>query len=359
MRRISFILTATYLFVACSGEGEKDKKNQETPVSEAFLKNVKTVSAVLKSQEEDLVLTGKVEYDPDRIVEYSPIINGVVTNTFFSLGDKVGRGQVLAYVKSMEVNSLKSEKASLQAELMTAKRELQSAESMHKDNMLSDTELAEARAKVRQASAELGRVNSDMQVTGTNSKGGFSITSPMSGYIVSKNIASGMSISPDSDPLFTVADLSQVWISANVYASNLQFVKEGMPVEMTSLSYPGEVFEGRVTHISQVFDSEERVLKARIVMANPELKFKPEMSMIIKLKNNTENMKVSVPVKALIFDENKDFVIVEESNHNFKIKEIKLLGHNDDTAYIASGISEGEKVVIKDQLLIYSHLKNK
>jgi membrane fusion protein, heavy metal efflux system len=360
MKRNIYILSVLALAISCTDVKDKDSKVQEEVfINQSFFKHIKTVKAELKTQEEELTLTGKVEYDPDKIVKYVPLINGVVTKTYFSLGDQVKQGQVLANVRSLEVNSLHSEKSSLQSELEVARRELKSAESMYKDNMLSESELIEARAKVKQAEAALGRVHTDMSVIGSNDRGTSSIVSPMSGYIINKNITSGSTISPDGEPIFTVADLSKVWVIANVYASNLQFVKVGIPVEMSSLSYPGEVFQGAIQSISQVFDSEEKVLKARIVMENSNLKFKPEMSMTIKLKNNTENLKVSIPVNALIFDDDKYYVIVEESKEKFKIKEVRLQGHNEETAYILSGLSNGENVVIKNQLLIYSALKNK
>lgn len=357
MKNTLNFLLILILITSCSDNLEKEKPEQND-VNISFLQNVKTVKSELKSQEEELILTGKVEYDPDKIVNYIPLINGVVTQTYFSLGDQVKQGQVLANVRSLEVNSLQAEKFSLQSELQVARRELKSAESMYKDNMLSERELVEARGKVRQAESALGRVHTDMSVVKTNKRGGFSIVSPITGYIISKNITSGSTISPESEPVFTIADLNVVWITANVYASNLQFVKEGMPVEMSSLSYPGEIFYGTIHSLSKVFDSEEKVLKARIIMANPELKFKPEMSMTIKLKNNIENKKVSVPINALIFDNDKNYVIIEETKNKFKIKEVKLQGHNEEVAYILSGLNAGENIVIKNQLLIYSGLKN-
>lgn len=360
MKKNIYILSVLALALSCTHVKENQSKTQEeAAINRSFFKHVKTVKAELKPQEEELTLAGKVEYDPDKIVNYVPLINGVVTKTYFSLGDQVKQGQVLANVRSLEVNSLHSEKSGLQSELEVARRELKSAESMYKDNMLSESELVEARAKVKQAEASLARVHTDMSVVGSNGSGSSSIVSPMTGYIINKNITSGSTISPDAESIFTVADLSKVWVIANVYASNLQFVKVGMPVEMSSLSYPGEIFNGTIQSISQVFDSEERVLKARIVMENADLKFKPEMSMTIKLKNNTENTHVSIPVNALIFDDDKYYVIVEESKENFKVKEVQLQGHNEETAYILSGLSEGENVVVNNQLLIYSALKNK
>ena len=228
---------------------------------------------------------------------------------------------------------------------------------MCEDNMLSEKELLEAEAKLKQAQASYIKIRNDISVHGTNKGNGmFAVKSPMTGYIVGKNISSGSTVSTEGEPLFTVADLNTVWITANVYASNLQFVKEGMPVSITTLSYPDEVFHGKISALSQVFDPEEKVLKARIVMNNKDLKFKPEMSVLISLKNETNTQFVSVPSDALVFDDDRYFVVVQDRG-DFKIREVRLQGHNNKTTYIASGLSGGEEIVTNNQLLIYSGLK--
>ena len=130
-----------------------------------------------------------------------------------------------------------------------------------------------------------------MSMYGYNrASGTFSVKSPMAGYVVHKNTSSGSTIAEGGDIVFTIADLSRVWIVANVYAGDLQFVSEGMEVEITTLSYPDEVFSGKINTLSQVFDPEEKVLKSRIFMDNKDLKFKPEMSVIVKLKNEQPSL---------------------------------------------------------------------
>lgn len=349
------ILTAL-LLLSCSGK--KEDNTQEKTLKESFLQNVKTVKVELSNQEQELTLAGKVECDPDKVINYVPLINGVVDRTFFSLGDKVQKGQTLIDIRSTELSSIQSERISLETEEKIAQRELQTAQGMFDDGMLSEKELFEAQGKLKQVQVLLDKAQTDMSVFGVNKGNGFfSIKAPMSGYVVAKNTSSGSTISEGSDPLFTIADLNTVWIVANVYAGNLQFVHEGMEVEITSLSYPGEVFHGKISSMSQIFDPEEKVLKARIVMQNKEMKFKPEMSVVIKLKSESQKKCVAIPSDALIFDDNRYFVIVEESPEKFVSKEVVLQGHNNKTTYVASGLSEGEDVVVKNQLLIYSGLK--
>jgi cobalt-zinc-cadmium efflux system membrane fusion protein len=179
----------------------------------------------------------------------------------------------------------------------------------------------------------------------------------MSGFVVHKKASQGSMISPDSDEVFTIADLSSIWVIANVYASNLLFVREDMEVEMTTLSYPDDVFYGKINALSQVFDPEEKVLKARIVMKNKDLKLKPEMSMLIKLKDKALYLFLAIPSDALIFDNNQYFVVVEETPEKFVIRTVVPAGHHNKISYILSGLSENENVVVKNQLLIYSGLK--
>lgn len=347
------------LIASCSNNSDtKTEKSDE--INKAFLQNVKTIKAVLSNQKEELTLTGKVEYDPDKVISYVPLISGIVERTYFSLGDKVLKGQNLLDIRSADLTSLHSESVSSENEVKIAKRELQTARSMFDDKMLSEKELLEAEAQLKQAEAALDKVRNDMSTYGSSKGNGtFSIKAPMSGYIIEKKASSGSPVSADGDAIFMVADLSSVWITANIYASNLQFVKEGMDVDITTLSYPGEVFNGKINTLSQVFDPEEKVLKARIIMSNKEMKFKPEMSVVIKLKNETQNRLIAIPSDALIFDDNRYFVVVEEAVDNFKIKEVEVQGHHDKTTYIRAGLDENDNVVIKNQLLVYSGLNGK
>lgn len=345
------------LFYACNHKVESSTEEQKA-MNPSFLKSVKTVKSTLSNQEEELVLTGKVEYNPDKVIYYTPLVSGIVERSYFSLGDKVQKGQMLLDLKSSDLSTLQSEYVNAETELKIATRDAQSVQALYEDGMLSEKDLLEAQGKLKQAEANLNKAKSDVATLGTNKGNGtFAIKSPISGYIVDKKVSAGSTISGDSDPIFTVADLSEVWVIANVYASNLQFVQEGMDIEMTTLSYPCEIFKGKISTISQVFDPEEKVLKARIVMQNKDMRLKPEMSAVIHLKNETHQRLVAIPSDALVFDDDKYFVIVEESPGRFQSKEVKLQGHNRSTSYISSGLSEGEDIVIKNQLLIYTGLK--
>jgi cobalt-zinc-cadmium efflux system membrane fusion protein len=356
---IIFAAIVMLLLQACGSQGNKDVREEGGVIKKEFMADIKTEKPELGNLEGELILSGKVECDPDKVVYYTPLISGVIERSYFSLGDKVRQGQALLDIRSADISAFQSELISSEAEVEVVQRELQSAQALYNDNLLSEKELVEAKSKLKQVQAVNEKAKSDMSLYIDKGQGVFAIKSPISGYIIDKKVASGAPVSSDGNVLFTVADLSQVWVIANVYAGNLQLVKEGMVVEISALAYPNEVFQGKIAAVSQVFDPEEKVLKARIVMPNGELKFKPEMSVVVTLKNETQRACLSIPTDALIFDDDRYFVVAQSATGQFEIKEILLQGHYRQHSYIRSGLSENDNVVVKNQLLIYSELKGK
>jgi cobalt-zinc-cadmium efflux system membrane fusion protein len=353
------ITIVTLLLTSCVSQGNKDTGEESGTIKEAFINNVKTEKPTLSNQEQELILSGKVECDPDKVVYYTPLISGVIERSYFALGDKVTQGQVLLDVRSADISAYHSEMIASEAEVEVVKRELQSAQALYEDKLLSDKELLEVKSRLRQTEAAYEKAKSDMSLYINKGQGVFAIKSPMTGYITDKKVAPGAPISSEGPLLFTVADLNTVWITVNVYAGNLQLVKAGMAVEITTLAYPDEVFTGKIDAVSQVFDPEEKVLKARIVMPNNDLKFKPEMFVMVKLRNKMEQACLTLSADALIFDDNRYFVVIETSPGKFESKEVQLQGHYQKNAYIRSGLGEDDKVVVKNHLLIYAELKGK
>lgn len=340
------------LLISCS-RGDKPEE-----VTRNHSLDATTTKAVLKNKEEELTLAGKVEYNPDKIIKYVPLTTGIVDRVYFSTGDKVTAGQRLFDLRSTELSSWQAEEISLQAEVKIAERELKAAQTLFDDNMLSERELLEAQAKLSQSRAGLKRIQTDMSFyqynAGSNT---FSVVAPMSGYIVERNISSGSTLSGDGEPAFTIADLSSVWIIANVYAKDLVAVREGMDAEIELLSYPDKTFNGKIDHLSNVFDKDERILKARILMDNKDLFFKPEMSAVIRIKNRSDEQMVAVPSEALVFDNNRYYVVIDKAKDEFEVREVKLHSRVNGTTYIESGLIEGENIVIKNQLLVYAQIR--
>lgn len=355
--KYSALIIVAFLAAAC-GSKQQPEAMAGTGFSPEFLRQVETCEVTLRPIEQQLKLTGKVEYDPDRMVHYTPLVSGVVIATYFHIGDKVSKGQSMALIRSGELSGMYAERQGLEAEIHILTRELESTHSMFQDNLASQKDLIEAQSRLRQAEAELEKANSNLVVYGLpGADGAFTLKAPISGFVIDRRMAPGAPVSADSEPLFTIADISTVWITANVYAGNLAFIRPGMPVDIRTLAYPEEVVQGRIDVIPQVFDPEEHVLKARIILPNADLRFKPEMAVDLTLKDSREVEMPGIPSDALIFDENRYFV-VKRVGEEFAIVEVSLAVQTNGISYVEAGLQAGDRVVVKDQLLIYSKLKD-
>ena len=355
LKHILFVFTSV-VFISCG------RNPQETEPAEmfdpAFLKSIEISTVAMQNVEQQLRLTGKVDYDHDRLIRYISLVSGRVVSTHFHLGDRVAQGQTMAVIRSAELSEMEAERKSLEAEIAILQRELESVQSMYRDNLASQRELLEAQGQLKQAEASLEKVRINLSLYGSSgSDGTFIIKSPISGFVVDRDITAGMQIVAESDePLFVVADISRVWVIANVYAGDLAFVKVGMPVDIRTSAYPGEVFGGKIDVMSQVFDPEEHVLKARIVMPNDNLRLKPEMAVDLTLHDIYEKRTPAILSKSLIFDNNRHFV-VKQTADGYVITEVTLYAQTNGLSYISSGLEAGDKVVVKDNLLMFSKLK--
>ena len=358
----TFLIAVTTLVLACgcSEKQETAQRNTENFCLNTQLKEKIEIQTV-KNQTvaENLSLTGNITYNTDDVVQFSSLVSGLITNTYFSLGDYVKKGDVLAEIKSTELNSLQAERKSLEAQLQVANRQLQSVQSMFDDGIASQSELVQANSEVNVLKSSLENVEQNLSLySASNEKSVFQIKAPVTGYIVSKNVSPGMQIAANDTPLFTISNLSKVWVMVNIYPANLKDIHEGMEVTITTPAYPKQTFNGKITVISQVFDTEEHVLKARIVMDNTDLKLKPGLTadILINKKNNDTKM-AAVSAKALIFDNNQNYIMVYKDDCHIERRQINPTVKNRDFLYFESGLNEGEKVIIKNHLLIYEQLK--
>jgi cobalt-zinc-cadmium efflux system membrane fusion protein len=348
------------LLFSCNEKETVTEKNEKFCLNDDLKKKVTIEEIKREPVSETFTLTGDVTYNSDNVIQFTSLINGVVTNTYFSLGDYVKKGQVLAEIKSTELNGLQSENKSVESQLAVAQRQLASVKSMFEDGIASQKDLIQAESEVKVLKASLENIKSNLALySASPEKSVFQIKAPSNGFIVAKNMSSGMQISSGSEPLFTISDLNEVWVMVNIYATDMQNIKENMDVKIKTLAYPDEVFSGKISALSQVFDAEEHVLKARIVMKNTDLKLKPGMSadIILNKSNASAESLLAVPVKAVIFDDNQNFLVVYKDDCNLEIRQVDPVTKNREVVYFDKGIQENEKIISKNQLLIYESLK--
>ena len=176
--------------------------------------------------------------------------------------------------------------------------------------------------------------------------------SPITGYVVEKNALEGMYITP-AMKLYTIADLSRVWIDADIYEYEVPFVKVGQEV-VVRLSYdPGRKRVGRVSYIYPYLDPQTRTVKVRIEFDNRDYELKPEMYVDVYLQGDSVDA-VVVPKEAVLRTGKRDVVFVALGNGRFEARELNLGVETDRDFQVLSGVSVGEEVVLSAQFLLDS-----
>ncbi len=356
-------LTAfTCFMISC--ETKNEKKAPTEAVGSPFclkgaFKEQLTLEEVKKMPvTETISLTGSIQYNEDDVIIFKSMLDGIVENVQFTLGQYVHKGDVLATVKSPEMGNMAQEKQSILNEITVARQKVVSSETMLADGLASQRQVEEAKMELATLQSSLQNVNNNLHLyNATEQKGVFQIKAPKSGYVVEKNINPGMNIGKDQENLFALSDLNQIWVMVNIYANNLPYIKKGAPVKVKTLAYPDTYFTGRIMHISNVFDQEERVLKARVVLDNADLRLKPGMSAdIIIDKSAGEEYLIAIPNHAIIFDNNKKYAVIYKSDCDLQIRKIIPAAENNQYTYVKEGFNENEKVVTQNELLIFEEL---
>lgn len=347
------------LFGCADKTMESEVKDQKYCLEKNFKEKLDFQTATLQPVTEGTHLTGVVETNPDKVIHFISLVGGVVSKTYFSLGDEVKKGQVLADLRSTELSSLKSEQKNINTQIQVAERRLQSVKSMYEDGISSEKELLQAQSELDIYKAEHQKVISNLNLYSASAEMGvFQIKAPTSGIITAKSIASGTQIIAESDPLFTISDLNEVWVMVDIYATNVQHIETGMDLNISILSYPDITFKGKIDAISQILDKEAKVVKARVVLDNKDLRLKPGMMVdVIALKNKNVNA-IGIPTDSLVFDDNKNFVVVYKDDCALEIRKIEILSSNNGTTFIKTGVSENDQIISKNQLLVYQQLNN-
>lgn len=355
------ILFTTAIFIqACKkGNTTSDADSSKYVLADSLVKTLKFDIIQNCQMTNTITLTGKVSFNDDHVVKIYPMVSGVIKDIKVMLGDYVHKGQVLAVIKSAEMAGFGNDLVNAESNLRVAKKNLEATQDMFKSGLASQKELLSAEAANEQALSELSRVKRVLHINGGNANGDYIVNSPINGFVVEKFATNDMSIRPDnSTNLFTISDLKNVWIIANVYESNISMVHLNDEVDVTTLSYPGKVFRGKVDKIMNVLDPTNKVMKVRIVLPNPGYMLKPEMFANVKVTNEGNHDALCAASSAIIFDHSQNYVLVYHTKADIKIVPVEVINTVDDRTYISGNIRVGDKIIASQAILIYNALNN-
>ncbi|WP_270088213.1 efflux RND transporter periplasmic adaptor subunit [Sphingobacterium sp. SYP-B4668] len=347
---------------SCNQGGDTTKLTNKSPdkycLTADFKKKITLEKLSLQPVKEQISLTGSINYNEDDVVKYRSMLDGTAEQVTFDLGQFVKKGQVLATVRSISVNDMSNERQGLVNQIALTRQKLLSTQSMFNDGLASARDVDEIKVELANLDATLRRLDANMDLyNATADKGVFQIKAPKDGYIVEKNINTGANIN-NEEQLFALSNLKQVWVMVNIYANNLQYVKNGAAVTVKTLAYPNEVFSGKIQQISNVFDQEERVLKARVLLDNGDLRLKPGMSadVIINKATLMDEKLVAIPNHAIIFNNNQKYAVVYNGDCDLLVMPIKPVAENNEYTFVREGYKEGDQIITRNELIVFEEL---
>jgi len=182
------------------------------------------------------------------------------------------------------------------------------------------------------------------------------IHSPVRGFVIKKDVLHGMHVMPGKS-LYMIADLSNIWVMADIYEYELPWVKLGQEAEMTLSYFPEKKFKGKVTYINPFLDSKTRTLKVRMEFDNPKMKLKPGMYANVILKSTITKSGLAVPESAVIHSGEKELVVVQNKSGGFETREVSLGVKAGSYYQVFKGLKNREKVVVSSNFLIDSESK--
>ncbi len=357
---IVFIFAVLVLGQACSLTAEKkpDEK-QKYVIPDSLLRTIK-IDTVQKCQLiNSITLTGQVDFNQDHVVKLFPMISGNAQGISVVLGDYIKQGQILGTITSSEMAGYSNDLVNAQTNLEVAKKNLAKTIDMYKSGLASLTDSLSAEAGYKQAQSELNRVNRVLKINGGSTNGEYEIKAPISGFLVDKQVNNNTIIRADNgNSLFTISDLKNVWVWANVYESNINAIRMGDNVNVTTLSYPDKVFKGKVDKIMNVLDPTNKVMKVRVALDNPGYLLKPQMFASVTVTNPENKQSICISSKALIFDHSQYFVLLYKSKDDVRITPVQVISSIGDKTYLSSGVQEGDNVISSQAILIYDALNS-
>ncbi|MGZ3899352.1 MAG: efflux RND transporter periplasmic adaptor subunit [Bacteroidia bacterium] len=359
LNKILILLALSFAIVSCKHHEVEKEKTQAFELSDSMARKIQLSTVKTEQVEDELKLTAKIEANQDRLVDVFALVSGRVSGLKANLGDYVTKGQTLAYILSGDVASAERDLLAAESNLNNATRKYNAANDMYKSGLVSEKDLVQSKSEMNLAEAELAKAKELQQLYGNKSKGFYEVKAPIAGYIIKKNITDNEDVKSDnSAALFSIADLSEVWVMANVYESDIQKIKEGYDADITTITYPDSIIHGKVDKLFSVLDPESKIMKARITLKNSSAVLKPEMFAKVTLKYKEQDNKLCIPSSAVIFDNSRTYVMVYRSNKDIETRPIEIYKVTGNKTYISSGLKEGEKIISRYQLLVYDAIND-
>jgi len=339
-----------------------DAKAQLFTVPQEQMAHVQIVPVMITQLPRVLRLTGTVAYNSFQTTPVITQVNGPVTRIMAVPGQMVQAGQPLLYVSSPDYAQLRSSYLKAQDAFQLAEKNQARAQDLYEHHAIAEADLLQAQTTRDQSKADLQAAVHALKVLGVTRLESLTADSalpevpvfaPITGEVVDRQAAPGQVVQAGATQIFTISNLSTVWVLANVYERDLGFVHVGDVVAIQSDAYP-ETFRGRISYTAAALDPASRTLQVRIDARNPGGKLKKDMYVTAVVDAGEIPNALTVPDSAVLRNsENQPFVYIAENEPGQFGQRLVTLGESQDgKTQILSGLRAGERVVADGSLFL-------
>jgi membrane fusion protein, heavy metal efflux system len=312
----------------------------------------KTAKVASRQMPTVLTANGTITPDVNRTIHVTSLGGGRVAELKVKLGDAVQKGQTLLIISSPDLASAFSDYQKAVADEQLSKRGLDRAQLLYDKGAIAEKDLQTAQDAEQKALVDVHTTEQRVRVLGgdpAHPSSMLDLRAPISGTIVEQNVAGFEGIkSLDNTPnLFTIADLSQVWVVCDVFENDLGDVHIGDPAEIRLNAFPERILKGTVTDISRVLDPATRTAKVRIVLRNGDGQLRPGMFAVATFRSRKTRPGLVVPGTAVMRLHDKDWIFRHEGNNRYRRVEVQVSGATQDGMQeIRSGVNPDDEVVL-------------
>jgi cobalt-zinc-cadmium efflux system membrane fusion protein len=313
---------------------------------------------------ETLRVPARIEADETRMARVGAPVAGRITDLAATIGQDVRRGQVLATINSTDLSTAQLAFIRSQSQRQLAARAAARAQQLHEADVIAAVELQRRQSELTMADAEVSATRDQLKVLGmpegalnrlaeTRTINSIAqIVSSVSGTVIERRVTEGQVVQP-ADTVYVVADLSRIWVVADIPEQSAGLVSVGETVAVEVPALPERRIPGALSFVSPIVSPETRTVRARIDLANADREYKPAMlaSMLIRGK---AQRRLTVPSAAVVREENRDYVFVQAGPGRYVLKPVTLGTEYEDRRAVLSGLAAEEQVVVEGAF----HLNN-
>jgi len=337
------------------GEHDKDEETKAIRLSESEMKefNIEVGTARAGNLKIHIELPGEVVPNADRLVHIVPPVSGVVREVRKTLGDRVRKGEVMAVLASRELADAKASFLNAGERVALAQANFVREEDLWKKRISSEQEYLQAKQTLAEARIELRSAEQKLHALGFSdeylaqlpgqpdvSYTRYEITAPFDGTVIGKHVSLGEATKEDAN-LFTVADLSSVWVNLSVYQKDMQFIRKGQPV-VVSAGHGIPDAAGEISYIGSLVGEQTRTALARVVLPNSGGNLRPGLFVTGTITVKSVPVPLLVPKSALQTIEERQAVFVM-TQEGFVPRTVTVGRSNDTHVEVTSGMKPGDR----------------